>query len=100
MKSFNQTKHLENVYYDISSLWVGPKYLEKYPNAGFASRDTAIEYVIALLSECPHKVLFGTDYGSLSMREQLDMILCANLSSLNFELLMFANANNIYNLDL
>lgn len=75
----------ENVFFDISSVADDPG---KIPQI-----QTALE---AAMQNMPHRILFGSDFGSCSQRTHLDFAAALHLTAAQRENLMFRNACAVY----
>ena len=49
---------------------------------------------------CLERVIFGSDYGSLSIAEHLELVLEAGLKDDEIRNILYENANNIFKLGL
>ncbi|KFZ25771.1 MAG: Amidohydrolase [Candidatus Izimaplasma bacterium HR2] len=98
IESLKLTKDLNNIYYDISSFSVSKKYLEKYPNAGFPTKEEAISLLEQIMNIVPNKVMFGSDYGTLLINDHIDTVLKSNLNDEQLQKLLYLNASRIYNI--
>ena len=47
---------------------------------------------------CSERVLFGSDYGSLSIAEHLELVLEAGLKGDELRTILYKNVNNIFKL--
>ncbi len=75
IESLKLTQGLSNVFYDISSFCMGKQFFKDYPKTPFPRKEKAIEYLRHLMEICGERVIFGSDYGSLSIAEHLELVL-------------------------
>lgn len=63
-------------------------------------KDRAIEYLKYIIDICPEKIIFGSDYGSLNIREHFELVLDSGMKENEINKILYENANNIYKLGL
>lgn len=73
---------------------------EDYPKTSFPRKEKAVEYLQHLVEVCPERVIFGSDYGSLSIAEHLELVLEAKLKEDEIKNILYENANRIFKLGL
>lgn len=100
IESLKLTRELPNVFYDISSFCMGKHYFADYPKTSFPRKEKAIEYLQHLVEVCPERVIFGSDYGSLSIAEHLELVLESKLKEDEIKNILYENANRIFKLGL
>lgn len=100
IEGFKITKDLLNVYYDISSFSMGKLFLKDHPESLFPRSEKASQYVNYLMKTIPERVMFGSDYGSLSIEEHIEIVLNAGLNDKEIRKILYENANKIFNLAL
>lgn len=79
---------------------MGKQFFKDHPKTPFPRKDKAIEYLRHLMEICGERVIFGSDYGSLSIAEHLELVLEAGLKDDEIRNILYENANNIFKLGL
>src|SRR5690554_6629653 len=100
IKSFSLTKKLPNVFYDISSFCMGEQFYLNNPETPFPNKEKAIEYLQEIIDICPERVMFGSDYGGLSIKEHIELVLDVKLDEGKLYKVFYENANKIFKLGL
>ena len=100
LESFKLTEKLSNVFYDISSFSMGEEFYQNNPETSFPKKDKAIEYLKHIMDVCPERIIFGSDYGSLRIKEHLELVLDSKMKENEINKIIFENANRIYKLGL
>ncbi len=95
--SYNIIKDLSNVYIDISAFMMGEDLIKKH---GFPDFEECINILQTLTKEIPDRIIYGSDYGSLSIKDHLELIEKADIDPLTKHKLLFENANRVYRLGL
>lgn len=100
IKSFKLTEKLPNIFYDVSSFCMGAQFYLNNPETPFPNKEKAIEYLQHITGICPERVMFGSDYGALSMKEHIELVLDVKLDESKTYEVFYENANKIFKLDL
>lgn len=100
IESLKLTQEISNVFYDISSFCMGKQFIKDHPKTLFPRKEKSIEYLRHLMETCGERVIFGSDYGSLSMAEHLELVLEAGLKDDEIRNILYKNANNLFDLGL
>jgi predicted TIM-barrel fold metal-dependent hydrolase len=98
IESLKLTQEFSNIFYDISSFCMGKQFFREHPKTLFPSKEKATEYLRYLMKICSERVLFGSDYGSLSIAEHLELVLEAGLKGDELRTILYKNVNNIFKL--
>lgn len=95
--AYSIIKNYKNIYIDISAFRMGVAYEGKY---NFPKLEEAIDILNILTEEIPDRIIFGSDYGSLSILDHIELIEKSKIDKNTKNKLYFENANRLYELHL
>ena len=98
MFCFDMVKDTPNINIDISAFMMGEELLKKY--SSFPDLDKATQILKSIFEYCPERIMYGSDYGSLSMEDHLKLVNNGQFDEEAMNKLLFDNANRIYHLGL
>lgn len=96
IESLKVTEKLDNVYYDVSSFAINDDYRKLYPKVRFSTMEESIHLLEEVVKRVPEKVMFGSDFGSLSISDHIEMVKKSKLTQQELNSLFNKTAKRVY----
>lgn len=98
MFCFDMVKDIPNINIDISAFMMGEEMIKKY--SGFPNLDQATQTLKSVFEYCSDRIMYGSDYGSLSIKDHIQLVNNGRFDKESKQKILFDNANRIYRLGL